>query len=217
MVSSISTATGQQCARVEWRDTGLNCGSGRLGPRSAWATHGRTRPTPFPCSVPHASVHGDVATRTCRATQQGHRVLAGCATAKTSLLFSPMQARRGSGLRVPRWAQHGQSASCSLHPPPPITTATTTTTPTHPSAPTSAAAPEAHLCSALPSRPDRREPSPHVDGGPHLDRCLPHPNSGWLSFSSSAPFRLRARPIEGALVRVRAPFYELGPDGTAKP
>ena len=113
-----------------------------------------------------------------------------------------------SMVKVPR-------ARCT--PPPPITTATTTTTPTHPSAPTSAAAPEAHLCSALPSRPDRREPSPHVDGGPHLDRCLPHPNPGWLSFSSSAPFRLRARPIEGALVRVRAPFYELGPDGTAKP
>jgi len=36
---------------------------------------------------------------------------------------------------------------------------------------------------------------------------------GWLTFSRrAATFRLRARPIEGALVHARAPFYVPAPE-----
>ena len=34
-----------------------------------------------------------------------------------------------------------------------------------------------------------------------------HPNQ--VTFSRAAAYRLRVRPIEGALVRARAPFYSL--------
>ena len=52
-------------------------------------------------------------------------------------------------------------------------------------------------------------PSPSAATGRHVAEvafsCL-----GWVTFSRVAAFRLRARPIEGALVRARAPFYERG-------
>ena len=54
-------------------------------------------------------------------------------------------------------------------------------------------------------------PSPSEATGQHVSEvafgCL-----GWVTFSRAAAFRLRARPIEGALVRSRAPFYEREPE-----